>query len=474
MLFNSLEFLIFLPLTVLFYYLLPHRFRWVLLLVASCVFYMAFVPKYILILFAIILIDYVAAIVIERAAGERKKKAWLAFSLISNLALLAFFKYFNFLNENLTWLAERTGHYNPIPYLNIILPLGLSFHTFQSMAYTIDVYHQKQKAERHLGYYSLFVLFFPQMVAGPIERFRNLGVQLKEKVQLNYENLSNGFRLILYGLFIKMVVADNLGEYVNQIYEEPERFNYSSILCAVFFYSFQMYGDFLGYSTIALGAARLMGFNMMRNFDSPFSSTSMTEFWRRWHISLSTWFNDYLFTPLTISFRSLGKQGVALAILVTFFFSGLWHGANWTYVLWGCLHGIVIAYEMYTKKFRKKLSQKIPPLIYDNISRLLMFCYATFSWIVFRSDSFGKLREILGRLFGATPTGDVNLYINFLYVLYPLAAFILFDYLFYNKPVNVWLGEKATWLRWSVYFILIGGILCLSGLDTKPFIYFQF
>ncbi|MGZ3931299.1 MAG: MBOAT family O-acyltransferase, partial [Bacteroidia bacterium] len=256
MLFNSLEFLIFLPVTVALYYLLPHRFRWIFLLLASCVFYMAFVPKYILILFAVILIDYVAAIVIEQAQTERNKKMWLTFSLIANLSLLAFFKYFNFLNDNLSWLAAKLGHGNPIPYLHIILPLGLSFHTFQSMGYTIDVYHRKQKAERHLGYYSLFVLFFPQMVAGPIERFRNLGEQLKQKVILNYRNMSHGFRFILFGLFIKMVVADNLGEYANQVYAETYRFDYSSVLYTAVFYSFQLYADFYGYSTIAIGAAK--------------------------------------------------------------------------------------------------------------------------------------------------------------------------------------------------------------------------
>ncbi|MGZ3883258.1 MAG: MBOAT family O-acyltransferase, partial [Bacteroidia bacterium] len=213
---------------------------------------------------------------------------------------------------------------------------------------------------------------------------------------------------------------------------------------------------------------------MMQNFNSPFSSTNMTEFWRKWHISLSTWFSDYLFTPLTISFRDWGKKGIALALFITFFFSGLWHGPSWTFVLYGCMHGVAIIFEMYTKKTRKKVSQLMPAVLYDNLSRLLTFCYVTISWVVFRSDSFGKMKEMLKKLFGLEACGTEHLPVAFLYVLLPLILFISMDVLLYKKQIGAWMDEKPFWLRWSIYAVFIATIFCISGLDTKPFIYFQF
>ena len=320
MLFNSLHFFIFLPVVVALYYLLAPNFRWILLFVASCYFYMSLIPVYILILFLIILIDYTAALTIEQLHG-RLRKFYLVVSILANIGVLAFFKYFNFLNENMSFAFGLFGQQYHMINLNIALPIGLSFHTFQSMSYTIEVYRGKQKAERHLGYFANYVLFFPQMVAGPIERYDRLGNQLKEIHVLNYENLSRGFRLVLFGLFIKMAVADNLAPLVNTIYDAPEKYNSTSILTGLFFFSYQIYADFYGYSLIAMGSASLMGIQLMDNFKTPYLAKNIHEFWQRWHISLSTWFRDYVYF-------SLGGNKVKFArwtfnILIVFAISGL-------------------------------------------------------------------------------------------------------------------------------------------------------
>ena len=388
MLFNSFQFLIFFPLVTLLYYLIPHRFRWLLLLIASCIFYMAFIPIYIFILFFTIIIDYIAGIMIERESGENKR-LFLIVSIVANIGVLAFFKYYNFFTENVNILLSAlhiTTH--QVPLLDIILPIGLSFHTFQAMSYTIEVYKGNQKAERHFGIYALYVMFYPQLVAGPIERPQNVLHQFKEEHKFSSQNLMDGLRLMLWGFFKKIVIADRLAIYVSIIYHSPADFHYLNLLIAVIFFSIQIYCDFSGYSDIALGAAKTMGFTLMTNFNRPFLyATNISEFWRRWHISLYSWFTDYLYTPLVIAFRDYGKLGIAGALMITFFFSGLWHGANWTFVIFGVLHGIALVYEMYTKKIRKKISKKIPSYIYDNLSIGVTFIVLTFIWIFFRATS---------------------------------------------------------------------------------------
>ena len=307
MVFNSIEFAIFLPIVVLLFYLLPQKARWLMLLVASCVFYMWFVPKYILILLVTIIIDYSAGILMEKHENEpKKKKTYLVISVVSTILVLFIFKYLGFINDNFVWLCQKLG-LDVRTSVNIILPIGLSFHTFQSMSYVIEVYRGHQKAERHFGYYSLYVMFFPQLVTGPIERPGNLLRQLHEKKDFRYENISKGMRLILFGLFIKMVVADHLGAYVDEVYAEPAEYNSWSVMLAMAFYSFQIYCDFFGYSTIALGSAKVMGFDISDNFRTPYLSKNIAEFWHRWHISLSTWFRDYVYIPLGGSRVKFGR-----------------------------------------------------------------------------------------------------------------------------------------------------------------------
>jgi len=468
MLFNSLQFTIFLPLFVGLYYLVKPRFRWILLFIGSCYFYMAFVPRYIVILFFIILIDYFAAIAIERSL-PRRRKIYLIISLLSNIILLAFFKYFQFINENIASIFELLGGtYTPID-LDILLPIGLSFHTFQSMGYTIEVYRGKQRAERHLGYFANYVLFFPQMVAGPIERYETLGSELRKTTILTYDNIVHGLRLILFGLFVKMTVADNIAPYVDTIYKDPTLHYSGEILVAIFLFSIQIYADFFGYSTIALGCARLLGINIMDNFKTPYLSTSLTEFWTRWHISLSTWFKDYLYIPL-------GGNRVALPnwcfnIMVVFIVSGLWHGASWTFVFWGGLHGIVLIVERF-------ISQNIQwkPLKNSSLQNVLLvlktFVLTSFIWVFFRAENFHNVKVIFKALYN---NWDLSIHTACPWPgLFFGLMLVGFDILLYNNRIDTILSGWKPYTRWVVYCTLLFCVLAFSSRQEYQFIYFQF
>jgi len=298
MLFNTIQFAIFLPIVIIAYYLIPHKFRWILLLAASYYFYMSWKVEYIFLIVFSTLVDYSTGIFMDKLPTKKAKLPLLILSLTTNLGLLFFFKYYNFATENINELLQSFSIHSQIPLMSFLLPVGISFYTFQTLSYSIDVYLGRQKAEKHLGYFALYVSFFPQLVAGPIERFSRLNPQLRAKHVFSFNNLANGLRLILYGLFIKMVIADNLSGIVDQIYAAPEKFSSLNILTGVFFYSFQIYSDFYGYSIIAIGSALIMGIKIMDNFKTPYLSKNIAEFWQRWHISLSTWFRDYLYFPM--------------------------------------------------------------------------------------------------------------------------------------------------------------------------------
>ena len=301
MVFNSLSFLVFFPIVTALYFLLPHRYRWMMLLAASSVFYMYFVPKYILILLFTIIVDYFAGIWIEQQRqkeGGGYKTAFLVLSIIANVGVLAFFKYFNFINDNAAEIARFFGWNYPIEDLKILLPIGLSFHTFQAMSYTIEVYRGHHAAERHFGIYALYVMFYPQLVAGPIERPQSLLQQFHREHHFNETDAVEGLRLMLFGMFQKVVIADRVALIVNPVFDKPAAFHGLAIIIALVLFSFQIYCDFAGYSNIAIGAARVMGFRLMTNFNRPYMAQSVSEFWRRWHISLSTWFKDYVYLSL--------------------------------------------------------------------------------------------------------------------------------------------------------------------------------
>ena len=472
MVFNSIEFVIFLPIVVLLFYLLPQKARWLMLLAASCVFYMWFVPKYILILLVTIIIDYSAGILMEKHADEpKKKKTFLVISVVSTLLVLFIFKYLGFINDNFVWLCQKLG-LDVRTSVNIILPIGLSFHTFQSMSYVIEVYRGHQKAERHFGYYSLYVMFFPQLVTGPIERPGNLLRQLHEYKDFRYENISKGMRLILFGLFIKMVVADHLGAYVDEVYANPAEYNSWSVMLAMAFYSFQIYCDFFGYSTIALGSAKLMGFDISDNFRTPYLAKNIAEFWHRWHISLSTWFRDYVYFPLGGSRVKFGRW--AFNILVVFVLSGIWHGAAWTFLFWGFAHGLLHILE---KALRNRFPYKEPNSKWLGISLDVLriaktFVLVTLFWVMFRATDFANMRDI----FVAAVTnfgGGQSLAVKPEVWLY-LALFILSDLLLFNTRFDAWCEGKPMVVRWLIYTLLIFLIIACSSVNSFPFIYFQF
>ena len=471
MLFNTIDFAIFLPIVVISYYLIPHKYRWVLLLAASYYFYMSWKVEYVLLIIASTLVDYFGGIKMGKLADRRSRLPWLILSLCVNLGLLFFFKYFNFATENLNLLFQKVGLSREIPMMKLLLPVGISFYTFQTLSYSIDVYFGRQKAEKHLGYFALYVSFFPQLVAGPIERYSRLAPQLRKRQILSYDNLANGLRLILYGLFIKMVIADNISGIVDQVYAQPGNFSSADILKGIFLYSIQIYSDFYGYSTIAIGSALLLGVRIMDNFKSPYLAKNISEFWQRWHISLSTWFRDYLYFPM--GGNRVSKQRWILNILVVFLISGLWHGANRTFIIWGLLFGLLYMIERIVNGTLKL--QKAHPAYSAGhiILAIKTFLLVTILWIFFRSQSFEDAINIFKLVLQDGPAGSQLLLIPVSTWIF-LLLFITSDVILYNKRFDSWVAGMPYLLRWGIYGVLLFGIIAFSGVENFPFIYFQF
>jgi alginate O-acetyltransferase complex protein AlgI len=469
MLFNSVQFLIFFPVVTILFFLLSHKYRWLWLLAASCFFYMFFKPVYILILAFTIVIDYYAGILIDRSANPGKRKFLLIISLIANIGILAVFKYFNFINSNISGFVTLLNLKNHIPYLDMVLPIGLSFHTFQAMSYTIEVYRGNQKAEKHFGIYALYVMFYPQLVAGPIERPQNILHQFHTRKYFTYNNAVTGLKLMAWGLFKKVVIADRLAAYVNQVYGDVNGASSVTVFLAILFFSVQIYADFSGYSDIARGAAKVMGYDLLINFNAPFKSASVTEFWRRWHISLSTWFRDYLYIPLG------GNRGnVAMHVrnlLIVFTISGLWHGASWTFVVWGGLHGIAIIYETYSRKARQKLFSLMPAFIGKSLSILLVWIYVSLTWVFFRAESLKKAVQVIKKL----SAFDLSLNFAQLFAGQGPLKFVTIVFSLILFYVIAKLPQKLT-DRYNVLYVLVLVfiIVILGENDASQFIYFQF
>jgi D-alanyl-lipoteichoic acid acyltransferase DltB (MBOAT superfamily) len=468
MIFNSVHFIFFFIVTTILYYALPHRFRWAFLLAISCYFYMVFRPIYILILAGTIVVDYVAGLFLESTTNPRRKKIFLVASIIANVGVLAVFKYYNFINDNLTELLGVFHLKNEIPMLRILLPIGLSFHTFQAMSYTIEVYRGKQQAEKHFGMYALYVMFYPQLVAGPIERPQNILHQLKEKVVFNYDHIVSGLKLILWGLFVKVVIADRLSIYVDIVYNSPEHHSAISSLVATLFFTFQIYCDFSGYSSIAIGCAKVLGIDLMINFRRPYMSTSIREFWSRWHISLSTWFRDYLYIPLGGNRVSVYRN--MFNLFFVFLVSGLWHGANWTFIIWGALHGFYLIMEIVIDRLVPSI--KLP----RSIRWILNFVLVAIAWVFFRASNFQTAKQILKNIYTFKPG---PLYIgNASYLVYSFFAILFLFAAEYNaEKLNnryAWLYSERKVLRWSAYLLLILTLLSIGVFNGGQFIYFQF
>ena len=436
---------------------------------------MSFVPIYILILGGTILIDYLAGILIQNAHGY-KRKLFLICSLIANIGVLVIFKYYNFLNDSLGIILNGLSYQNPVPYLNILLPVGLSFHTFQAMSYTIEVYRGNQMAERHFGIYSLYVMFYPQLVAGPIERPQNILNQMHKQHEFDYDRIISGLKLMLWGFFKKLVVADRLSIYVNAVYGHPDLHNGTSVVISSLFFAVQIYCDFSGYSDIAIGCARVLGYDLMINFRRPYFSKSISEFWSRWHISLSTWFRDYLYIPL--GGNRVSRMRVYLNLLIVFMVSGIWHGANYTFILWGLLHGFYSLSGMLLKPIREKAVGRLN--INESILNILNVGFTislvTFAWIFFRATSIDDAFTLIGNLksFGAEPfIGDgVS---NMAHCILAILLLFLIEYkMEYIKDRFNLFTHKLIWVRWASLVVSIFLIILLGVFSGGQFIYFQF
>lgn len=476
MLFNSFHFIFFFLLITTLYFLLPHNKRWQLLLIASCYFYMAFVPIYILILGFTIVIDFFAGIYIEKSQGKRRK-LFLVLSLFANVGILAIFKYYNFINSNLSFLLQGFGLSNPIPILNILLPIGLSFHTFQAMSYTIEVYRGTERAERHFGIYALYVMFYPQLVAGPIERPQNLLHQFRVKHHFDSNRIFEGLKIMVWGLFKKLVVADRLGIFVDGAYNYIDEQNGMTLILATLFFSFQIYCDFSGYSDMAIGAAKVMGFDLMANFKRPIFAKSTGEFWKRWHISLSTWFKDYLYFPLGGNKLSVSRWYFNL--MIVFIISGLWHGANWTFIIWGGINGFYLIFAIVTKNYRNRFNLFIGiikfPRIYLFLQIIITFLLISFSRVFFRSQSIGDALKVIKKMFtfqgSIFQNGTITIIYSFLAISFLLA--VEFKKEFYKGSFTL-SHHHNFWIRNAYYTLLILLIIMVGVFDGGQFIYFQF
>jgi len=470
MLFNSIEFLFFFIVVTALYFTLPHRFRWFLLLVASCIFYMAFIPAYILILFATIVIDYFAGIYIEDTLGKKRKRYLIA-SLVANVGVLAIFKYFNFFVDNTNVVISHLGfNFQPLPYWKIILPIGLSFHTFQAMSYTIEVYRGNQKAERHFGIYALYVMFYPQLVAGPIERPQNLLHQFWEEHKFSFENLLFGLRLMLWGLFKKVVIADRLSIYANAIFSNQEQYPAIQLIIGMLCFTIQIYCDFSGYSDMAIGAARTMGFNLMVNFNRPYFSTNIQEFWAKWHISLSTWFRDYLY--ISLGGNRVQQWKIYRNVAIVFITSGFWHGANWTFIVWGAIHAFCIVLYMISKPYLPFGNSKLSALF----GWLFTFVLVSLAWVFFRAATIEEASAMIWRIVsfdnllplkGIKNFGSYSAAVSLVMIAY------MFVCEWFNKPLldNFHKHYKLDLVFISITLFLV---VAFGVFQQSSFIYFQF
>jgi alginate O-acetyltransferase complex protein AlgI len=484
MLFNSFQFLIFFIVVTSLYFAVPFKKRWIILLLASCYFYMSFVPIYILILGFTIVIDYFAAIYIDKTTGT-KRKLFLVYSLMANIGILVIFKYYNFLNANLDLLLRRADVNNPFPYLSILLPIGLSFHTFQAMSYTIEVYRGNFKPERNFGIYSLYVMFYPQLVAGPIERPQNLLHQFREKYDFDYDRVTSGLRLMLWGLFKKAVIADRLAQVVDVVYKKPSQFNCVSLAIATLFFAYEIFCDFSGYTDMAIGAARVMGFKLMINFNNPYHSKSVAEFWKRWHISLSSWFRTYLYLPLGGSRVAMPRW--FLNLFIVFLISGLWHGANWTFVIWGALHCFYMIFGHLTNKIRNKTEHVLFKRKLPVLSIITTFCLVSFAWIFFRADSLSNALYISSHIFTDIPS-TINRLISgrgvrqdigmsnsaLLFSIILIISLEFFQYIRGKVNISEVFLKWPQGIRWSIYYVTVFGIIIFGVFQNRQFIYFQF
>jgi alginate O-acetyltransferase complex protein AlgI len=483
MIFSSIEYGIFFFITALLYYLTPAAYRWICLLLAGIFFYGFSKPVYVIIPAIIILISYFGGIQIEKAGNEKKVRQYFLLCICSIVGMLVFFKYTNFFSSTVVDLINFSAHkifhsqntINNNVLITLIAPLGISYITFQAIGYLIEIKRGNHKAEKHLGLFSTYIFFFPKIVAGPVERAHHFLPQLKNIQPLKFENISTGFQLVLWGLFKKIVIADRLAIYINAVYGNYEHHSGITLLVVAVFYIFQMYADFSGYTDMALGFAKILGFDIMQNFNRPLFAKSVTEFWRKWHISLSTWFADYFYNPIAIEKRDWGNWAIVYAFFVTFITLGFWHGANWTFIVFGALQGLILTIEFFTRKQRKNIRKKIPVWLNNFAGNVFTVGYFGFSLIFFRANSVSealriikKIVEFKGPFYFDTPS-------TFLFILLGLGYLAVYEFKkeYFNMLFSF--SKNKYWLIRNGYFCVLIIIILLSGVfDGGEFIYFQF
>ena len=483
MLFNSLEFLVFFPVIFALLLLTPPRYRTLLLLGASYYFYMSWRVEYIVLILLSTFVDYFVSRFLANSTDERMRRVYLAISICVNLGLLFYFKYLAFFADSANQALAFIGSDGRLNVTALILPVGISFYTFQTLSYTIDVYRGNIEHEKNPVTFALFVSYFPQLVAGPIERSKNLLPQLRDlasKRLLDAPSIAIGLRLIAWGMFKKVVVADRLALYVNPIYNNPDSYRGMSLILATVFFAFQIYCDFSGYSDIAIGVARILGVKLSRNFNAPYFARSISEFWRRWHITLSTWFRDYVYIPLG------GNRVPAwrwhLNIVIVFTVSGLWHGANWTFVIWGVLHGLMHLINHHLSLIKSPFS-RLPERIQVPVQMLLVFIFVCFAWIFFRANSLQDAITIIINIFDFgsgwqykwysinVAAGQLNIILSIISILLVLAVDASLEWI----PQNVLKSPSLAGVRFVLYVLLVFS-LTLFGMfgASQEFVYFQF
>lgn len=476
MLFFTSEFIVLFGVVLLLYYTLPHKWRWGLLLAASYYFYGYHHPGYVLLLLSSTLVDYVVGIKINNDQGVRRRY-WLLLSICVNLGLLFFFKYFNFFGAQIEIVARWFGMEVGMPRHSLILPIGLSFYTFQTIGYIVDVYRGYLTPERHLGKFALYVCFFPQLLAGPIEKAKNLIPQFHFKYRFDYEIFVSGARLILWGLFKKLVIADRVARYVNEVFQVGSDYEGSIVILAAFLFWIQLLYDFGAYCDIAIGTARMLGVRLSRNFYNHIYLQSFTHYWREWHITLTNWFRNYVFFVIV----QLRKSRVFwyLSLLITFALTGLWHGANWTYILWGALNGVLLIGEYRTAKLRTTLSatlqiDKFPRLKYG-IELFYFLSLGVILSVVFRAESIEHVGDLLGRMkewqglhwkIGIAGHDQIMMF-SF------LAISEVFNLIMGKRPFDEFCSNIARPIRWLIYLVLVYALLLLQ-VGTNQFVYFEF
>lgn len=490
MLFNSIAYLFFLGFIMIFFYLLPARMRYIWLMIASIGYYLSFVPAFIAVMAVIITLNYILARRLGRLPEDRNR-SFFALIVILNLGILAFFKYFHFMFPNLAVEFYKVDFFTVTePVSSLMMPLGLSYMAFTVLSYQIEVKRKNIEPEKNFGYFSLYLLFFPRVAQGPIERPEKLLPQLKDRVVFDYLMITEGLRQILWGYFKKLVVADRLAIYVNAVYGNHEYHTGLTLLTATVFYSFQIYADFSGYIDIALGSARLFGIKLTDNFRQPYLSVSVKEFWNRWHITFSTWLRDYLFLP--IAFALTGKTGkrkylgigsdkwiYMIATMLTFAICGIWHGVGWTFLVWGLLFGLYLTAGNWTadtiRNLRKRLRVKKTSRSYILVSIVTTFILVSFAWIFFRADTISSALSIIGKI--VTFNGPVfyETASDLLYCLAGITALVTLDLKreFLNEKFSV-LYNKRFAIRIAGLVVLTLAILLFGVFDGGQFIYFQF